>query len=98
MQCDAVWYVTHVGTEMLWLLAVPWLRQLVTGLSAWRPGFSAITSSCRICGRQSGTGTRFTPKYFSVLLPLSLHQTSVLISSASEVLTLTVLVVDSVIK
>jgi hypothetical protein len=40
---------------------VPWLRQLVDGLSPRRPGFDPGSVHVGFCGGQSGTGTGFSP-------------------------------------
>jgi hypothetical protein len=42
------------------MLTLPWLRQLVAGLTS-KAGVRARLSSRRDCGGQSGTGTGFSP-------------------------------------
>jgi hypothetical protein len=42
-------------------VAGPWLRRLAAGLSPPRPAYDPGVSLCGIYGRQSGTGTGFSP-------------------------------------
>jgi hypothetical protein len=54
-----------IGEILSFTLPVPWLRQLVAGLSPWRPRFAP--SPCGIYGGQSGTGTGFPCQYHSTI-------------------------------
>jgi hypothetical protein len=51
--------------------AVPWLRQLVAGLSPRRPGFDPGSVHVGFVPDKSGTETDFFPEYFGFPLSVS---------------------------
>jgi hypothetical protein len=73
--CHFQGVIHHFSYIKLW--AVPWLRRLAAGLPLRRPGFDPGSVHVGFVMAQSGTGTGFSPEYFSFPLSISFHRCSI---------------------